>query len=189
MKIREGAYYRTRGGQVFGPTQRNVTGDGFKYYKEDGSFVGAARVMDLISEVWAYDTPPSDEPAITAATIRSLAAERDALMANLDAIVIPTTYYMDPPDGGDVSIAEQVSRMYRHVCDLQAENARLREALRPFIHTGNMQVGYRVGQNPPPPTASEEEARVHYSSSEFHYQQWLQWRAVQIGKELLGEKE
>jgi hypothetical protein len=64
-----------------------------------------------------------------AAALRSLAAERDALRANLDAIVIPTTYYMDPPDGGDVSIAEQVRRMYRHVCDLQAENARLREAL------------------------------------------------------------
>jgi hypothetical protein len=56
-------------------------------------------------------------------------AEVDALRANLEAIVIPTTYYMDPPDGGDVSIAEQVRRMYRHVCDLQAENARLREAL------------------------------------------------------------
>jgi hypothetical protein len=70
----------------------------------------------------------ADQPA-TAETIRSLAAERDALRANLDAIVIPTTYYMDPPDGGDVSIAEQVSRMYRHVCDLQAENARLRKAL------------------------------------------------------------
>jgi hypothetical protein len=65
--------------------------------------------------------------------LRSLAAERDALRANLDAIVIPTTYYMDPPDGGDVSIAEQVRRMYRHVCDLQAENARLREALRDLL--------------------------------------------------------
>jgi hypothetical protein len=61
--------------------------------------------------------------------LRALAAERDALRANLDAIIIPTTYYMDPPDGGDVSIAEQVSRMYRHVCDLQAETARLREML------------------------------------------------------------
>jgi len=67
-----------------------------------------------------------------ATALRSLAAERDALQTNLDAIVIPTTYYMAPPDGGDVSIAEQVRRMYRHVCDLQAENARLREALKKF---------------------------------------------------------
>ena len=73
---------------------------------------------------------------------------------------------------------------------LQAENARLREALRPFIQTGNVQVGYRVkldGREPPPITASEEEAWAHYGGNEFHYQQWLQWRAVQIGRELLGE--
>jgi hypothetical protein len=67
------------------------------------------------------------------------------------------------------------------------ENEKLREALRPFIQTGNVQVGYRIGQNPPPPTASEEEAWAHYGGSDFYYQQWLQWRAVQIGRELLGE--
>jgi hypothetical protein len=72
---------------------------------------------------------------------------------------------------------------------LRAENARLREALRAFIYTGNVVQGYRVGQNPPPPTTSEEEAWAHYGGSEFHYQQWLQWRAVQIGRELLGEKK
>ena len=75
---------------------------------------------------------------------------------------------------------------------LRAENARLREMLRPFIYTGNVQQVYRVvlnGQEPPPITASEEEAWVHYGGSEFYYRQWLQWRAVQIGKELLGEKE
>ncbi len=75
---------------------------------------------------------------------------------------------------------------------LKAENARLRGALRPFIYTGNVQQVYRVvlnGQEPPPITASEEEAWVHYGGSEFYYRQWLQWRAVQIGKELLGEKE
>jgi hypothetical protein len=59
MKIEAGKYYRTRDGQVSGPIQRNFTGDGFKYYKEDGSFVGAARVMDLISEVCVSDTPPA----------------------------------------------------------------------------------------------------------------------------------
>jgi hypothetical protein len=62
MQIREGAYYRTRGGDVVGPIQKNVTGDGLKYYHEDGSFVGAARVMDLISEVYVSDTPP-DAPS------------------------------------------------------------------------------------------------------------------------------
>jgi hypothetical protein len=62
MKISEGAYYRTRGGTVVGPIQKNLTGDGFKYYHEDGSFVGAARVMDLVSEVYVSDTPPADAP-------------------------------------------------------------------------------------------------------------------------------
>ncbi len=80
----------------------------------------------------------------------------------------------------------------RRVKELEAENARLREALRPFIYTGNVQTGYRVklnGEDPPPITASEEEAWAHYGGSEFHYEQWRQWRAVQIGRELLGEKE
>lgn len=69
------------------------------------------------------------------------------------------------------------------------EIEKLRAALRPFIHTGNVEVGYRIGQNPPPITASIEEAWAHYGGNEFYYQQWLQWRAVQIGRELLGEKE
>jgi hypothetical protein len=68
------------------------------------------------------------------------------------------------------------------------EIEKLREVLRAFIYTGNVVQGYRVGQNPPPPTASEEEAWEHYGGSEFHYQQWLEWRAVQMGRELLGEK-
>jgi hypothetical protein len=75
---------------------------------------------------------------------------------------------------------------------LQAENAQLRKALHPFIQPGNVQVGYRVkldGREPPPITASEEEAWAHYGGSNFHYQQWLQWRAVQIGRELLGETQ
>jgi len=75
---------------------------------------------------------------------------------------------------------------------LRAENARLRKALRPLIQPGNVQVGYRVkldGQEPPPITASEEEAWAHYGGSDFYYQQWLQWRAVQIGRELLGETQ
>ena len=87
---------------------------------------------------------------------------------------------------------EDVLRLLAERDALQAENARLRKALRPFIQTGNVQVGYRVkldGQEPPPITASEEEAWAHYGGSNFHYQQWLQWRAVQIGRELLGETQ
>ena len=98
-----------------------------------------ARFHDISKELYSDNPEDSGLCAMhhsSAAALRSLAAERDALRANLDAIIIPTTYYMDPPDGGDVSIAEQVSRMYRHVCDLQAENARLREALEKLARLG-----------------------------------------------------
>lgn len=91
-----------------------------------------------------------------------------------------------------VRLAEVAQVVSDEITRLRAENARLREARRPFIQTGNVQVGYRVklnGQEPPPITASEEEAWAHYGGSEFHYQQWLQWRAVQIGRELLGETQ
>ena len=69
---------------------------------------------------------------------RELRAERDTLRAELAALriraeqaeaelqemasVLPGVAYMDPPDGGSPSIAEQVRRM-------RAENERLREAL------------------------------------------------------------
>ncbi len=170
-----------------------------------------------------------------AATLRSLAAERDALRQERDAaqlgrdIVIENNLalrkdlegerdalraeiarLLGPPidkaerkknlvaAGVSEKTADEMLRspVYdRHsrweaiVDPLEAENARLREALRAFIYTGNVVQGYRVGQNPPPPTTSEEEAWAHYGGSEFHYQQWLQWRAVQIGRELLGEKK
>ena len=38
--------------------------------------------------------------------VRKLRAERDAFAA-----LLPGVYYMDPPDGGDVPLAEQMRRM------------------------------------------------------------------------------
>lgn len=111
--------------------------------------------------------------------IRSLAAERDALKAESEVMEAALRRL-----NSSITPQKEIA--------LQAENARLREALRPFIQTGNVQVGYRVkldGQEPPPITASEEEAWAHYGGSDFYYQQWLQWRAVQIGRELLGETQ
>jgi hypothetical protein len=69
MKIREGAYYRTRDGNVLGPmTAVPRCDDTFTAightWNEDGSFVrGNPYKLDLISEVYVSDTPPSDEPA------------------------------------------------------------------------------------------------------------------------------
>ena len=129
---------------------------------------------------------------MTAAALRSLAAERDALRAERDDLAKrlkdaerERNHQRGRADrNAKLHAVEQKKRE-----QLQAENARLREVLRPFIYTGNIEQGYRIGQNPPPPTASEEDAFVHYGGNEFHFRQWLQWRAVKIGRELLGEEE
>ena len=66
MKVREGAYYRTRIGDVVGPMRRvnwcDVTfAAGDFTWNEDGSYVHAITYkMDLISEVYVSDTPPAD---------------------------------------------------------------------------------------------------------------------------------
>jgi hypothetical protein len=75
MQIREGAYYRTRGGHVFGPmvwdkdptinypwhivsTEPEVCWD-----KRGFWLVTGTSQLDLISEVYVSDTPPADAPA------------------------------------------------------------------------------------------------------------------------------
>ena len=73
MKIEVGKYYRTRGGRIYGPMMCvksrflrpfRVTTCDFSW-GEDGFFYSNQQEtpFDLISEVWVYDTPPSDEPA------------------------------------------------------------------------------------------------------------------------------
>ena len=69
MKIREGAYYRTRHGDVVGPMRRvdwcdaTFTAGDFTW-NEDGFYVLAIpSKWDLISEVYVSDTPPADTPS------------------------------------------------------------------------------------------------------------------------------
>ena len=76
MQIREGAYYRTRGGDVMGPMARVdwcdviFTAVGLTWNK-DGSYVQHIPYkLDLISEVYVSDTPPADAPAPEAKTLR-----------------------------------------------------------------------------------------------------------------------
>ena len=79
LKIREGAYYRTRGGQVFGPMVRDARDASMNYpwrldsFDEESCWTeggrwnleeGQERPFDLISEVYVSDTPP-DAPAST----------------------------------------------------------------------------------------------------------------------------
>ena len=67
MKIREGAYYRTRDGDVAGPMRRTKDQSWYSNYhtwnKDGGIFLsGAEHGLDLISEVYVSDTPP-DSPS------------------------------------------------------------------------------------------------------------------------------
>ena len=84
MKIREGAYYRTREGRVIGPMKHvdyraekwkfSAVGfnDGNPCWTDEGRWCefDDYHVMDLISEVHVSDTPPSDKPAPEAKTLR-----------------------------------------------------------------------------------------------------------------------
>jgi hypothetical protein len=72
MKIREGAYYRARGGQVFGPMVPGGTPasdyvwcldpliQGYNWDSEGSWRKGWDGPLDLISEVYVRDTPPAD---------------------------------------------------------------------------------------------------------------------------------
>ncbi len=71
MQIREGAYYRTRGGQVFGPMVPGGTPasdyvwcldpliQGYNWDSEGSWRKGWDGPLDLISEVYVSDTPPA----------------------------------------------------------------------------------------------------------------------------------
>ena len=70
----------------------------------------AADLIDaLLNEVERLNSP------VALSEWQKLVAERDALAREVDACAaaLPGPYYMDPPDGGDVSISEQLRRMAR----------------------------------------------------------------------------
>ena len=71
MKIREGAYYRTRDGDVAGPMRRTKDQSWYSNYRtwnEDGGIFssGAEHGLDLISEVYVSNAPPAIAPAMQA---------------------------------------------------------------------------------------------------------------------------
>ena len=83
MKIEAGKYYRTRGGQVFGPMVREAADHmnypwGLVSSEPENSWTGNGRwstsgrehPFDLVSEVYVSDTPPEAAPAPEAKTLR-----------------------------------------------------------------------------------------------------------------------
>jgi hypothetical protein len=75
MKIEAGKYYRTRGGQVFGPMMRDddphggypwrlsLTSEFFNWTEEGLWMTCHESPFDLVAEVYASDTPPADAPS------------------------------------------------------------------------------------------------------------------------------
>jgi hypothetical protein len=110
-------------------------------------------------------------------------------IAESDAAVLDGLPNYDGQWDGTYRAREADWCVWDHSNSLLSENEKLRAALRPFIYTGNVKVGFRIGQNPPPITASDEEAWKHYAGNEVYFFFWRQWRAVKIGRELLGEEE
>jgi hypothetical protein len=91
MKIETGKYYRTRGGQVFGPMVRNQEHDtNFAWclvfsepensWTEGGrwSMNGRLCLFDLVAEVYVSDTSPAP-PVNTTKTARDELVEKAAL--------------------------------------------------------------------------------------------------------------
>ena len=77
MQIREGAYYRTRGGDVVGPMRKEETHSFYPWVTTGHGWTIGGRFsansdgpLDLISEVYVSDTPPADAPAPEAKTLR-----------------------------------------------------------------------------------------------------------------------
>jgi len=71
---------------------------------------------------WRYSSTTALMARETRDTIAALLDERDALAREVDACAaaLPGPYYMDPPDGGDVPISEQVKRMARDAATLRS---------------------------------------------------------------------
>ena len=95
MKIEAGKYYRTRGGQVFGPIMRDEDYTNFPWclvfsepessWTESGGWhLNGEYPFDLVAEVYVSATPPETEPAPEAKTLRDEFAmrlmDRDAFM-------------------------------------------------------------------------------------------------------------
>jgi hypothetical protein len=96
MKIREGAYYRTRGGDVVGPMWRDEADMQYPWFSFEGTWTDTGLINvnvigcdgDLISEVYVSDTPPADAPAPEAKTLRD-----EFAMAALTGMLAREDYY------------------------------------------------------------------------------------------------
>ncbi len=141
LKIREGAYYRTRGGEVVGPLAIWNTNDGYFFVTQQftwnvkGKYVsGLESEYDLVKEAFVSDVPTT---------------ERDALKAENEKLRASRKWNIER-DGEDLLICEGdhekheacVAQRWVKADTLKAENARLREALRLAIEAVEFWAAY-----------------------------------------------
>jgi len=135
MQIREGAYYRTRGGDVVGPMQPSKReklggwiGIDHSWY-EDGRFLdsGAQHILDLISEVYVSDTPPAVQETEAEWRARLLAAGPGPLIEVHDRKTLRDEFASDwmkgvlaNPNNADGDM-ESFSRMAYRMADAMME--------------------------------------------------------------------
>lgn len=90
-------------------------------------------------EIWAEMQEDGEGGWVRASDYEALLAERDARLLQVDTLTdwysnsldvireitaaLPGAHYMDPPDGGDVSVPEQVRRMAKDAERWRAQNA------------------------------------------------------------------
>lgn len=100
MQIEAGKYYRTRGGQVFGPMERDPSDKNFPWYlgfdypeicwTEGGrwSLDNSKYPLDLVAEVYVSDTPPAPQ-------VNAIKTARDELVEKA-ALAMLEGYYANP---------------------------------------------------------------------------------------------
>lgn len=110
MRIEAGKYYRTRGGQVFGPMVRDddphvvypwrvsLTSEFFNWTEEGLWTTCREGPFDLVAEVYVSDTPPAPQ-ANTTKTAKDELVEKAAL-------AILTGHYANPSPMSSYGFAE-----------------------------------------------------------------------------------
>lgn len=117
----------------------------------DAQFIAAcnpsnmAAILDALTRLRAELAHEEQQVADMMADVNLVGHDNDRLRAEIEAIsaVIGTDRYLDPPDGGDVPLSEQVRRM-------RAENEALRAELAEKM--GDSERLRLIGTRPPTPT-------------------------------------
>lgn len=120
------------------PTGKVMLGDLSKHIRAHVDLGEAHKRACILWEQSMMDAVGEDGVGSAVEAIENLKAERDAarrlnaeMHGQLDTIAaaLPDARYMDPPDGGNVTLAEQVARMRADLANAAALNTKLEHLL------------------------------------------------------------